>query len=170
MKTIFKGRFRVTSGFRLSNRLNHHGIDLVGDDDKTVYCPVDGVVKSSTMVPRSSGDVTWEWGNYVRVDDSAGNRLFFCHLLSRAVVVGQKVKVGDKLGVMGNTGLSSGAHTHFEVRKKDGVTRLDPAKYLGIPNRIGSYCLPGWVRKNGKLYFYKSDGALLLTDSKGVVK
>ena len=33
---IFKGRNRVTSGFRLSARPSHNGIDLVGDDDKTV--------------------------------------------------------------------------------------------------------------------------------------
>ncbi len=34
---IFKGRNRVTSGFRLAARPSHNGIDLVGDDDKTVH-------------------------------------------------------------------------------------------------------------------------------------
>ena len=105
-------------------------------------------------------DSTWEWGNYVRVDDGEGNRLFFCHLDSRAVSVGQKVNPGDKLGVMGNTGYSFGAHTHFEVRKSDGKTTLDPAAYLGIPNAKGSYSegKTGWVQANKSWYWYE-DGA-----------
>ena len=41
---------------------------------------------------------------------------------------------GDALGIMGNTGLSKGAHTHFEIRKPDGKTRLNPAEFLRIAN------------------------------------
>ena len=116
---IFRGRNRVTSGYRLPDRPGHNGLDIVGDDSTDVLCPVAGTVKSSTMITNKN-DSTWEWGNYVRVDDAQGNRLFFCHLDSRAVSVGQKVNPGDRLGVMGNTGYSFGAHTHFEVRKSDG--------------------------------------------------
>ena len=75
-----------------------------------------------------------QWGNYVRVDDAAGNRYYFCHMDSRAVSVGQRVQVGTKLGVMGNTGLSYGAHCHFETRTKSG-TRTNPAAFLQIPNK-----------------------------------
>ena len=41
---IFKGRNRVTSGFRLAARPSHNGIDLVGDDDKTVHAVAGGTV------------------------------------------------------------------------------------------------------------------------------
>ena len=62
-----------------------------------------------------------------------------CHLASRSVVVGQHVKKGDKLGVMGTTGLSTGAHTHFEVRKYGTRTVVNPSEYTGIPNILGIY-------------------------------
>ena len=159
MRLIFQGRNRVTSGYRLPDRPNHNGLDIVGDDSHDVLCPVSGTVKSSTIITDKSNS-TWEWGNYVRVDDAQGNRLFFCHLASRAVSVGQKVNPGDRLGVMGNTGYSFGAHTHFEVRKSDGKTTLDPAAYLGIPNAKGSYSegKTGWVQANKSWYWYE-DGA-----------
>lgn len=159
MRLIFQGRNRVTSGYRLPDRPNHNGLDIVGDDSHDVLCPVSGTVKSSTIITDKSNS-TWEWGNYVRVDDAQGNRLFFCHLDSRAVSVGQKVNPGDRLGVMGNTGYSFGAHTHFEVRKSDGKTTLDPAAYLGVPNAKGTYTegKTGWVQANKSWYWYE-DGA-----------
>lgn len=156
---LFKGRNRITSGYRLPDRPDHNGLDIVGDDSKDVLCPVSGTVRSSTIITDKSNS-TWEWGNYVRVDDADGNRLFFCHLDSRAVSVGQKVNPGDRLGVMGNTGYSFGAHTHFEVRKSDGKTTLDPAAYLGVPNAKGTYSegKTGWVQA-GKSWYYYEDGA-----------
>lgn len=155
MTLIFKGKNRVTQRYKPGI---HNGLDIVGDDCKDVICPVEGVVRSSTIITNKK-DKTWEWGNYVRVDDAQGNRLFFCHLASRAAAVGQRVKPGDKLGVMGNTGYSFGAHTHFEARKADGKTRLNPAEYLGIANAEGTYtesAAPaenGWEQKNGQWYW-----------------
>lgn len=148
---IFHGRNKVTSPYgtrTLNGRQEFHGgIDLVGLDSTDVRCPVDGIVRTSAIITDQS-DRTWQWGNYVRVDDAQGRRLFFCHLASRAVQAGQTVKAGDKLGVMGNTGFSFGAHTHFEVRKADGSGQtLSPADYLGIPNECGTYTEEGqgWV-------------------------
>ena len=154
---IFQGRNRVTSGFQLPDRPDHNGLDIVGDDSHDILCPVAGTVKSSTIITDKS-NTTWEWGNYVRVDDAEGNRLYFCHMDSRAVKVGQTVKPGDKLGVMGNTGYSFGAHTHFEVRKADNKTRLNPAEYLGIPNEKGTYTdgKTGWEEILGLWYYYQN--------------
>lgn len=158
---IFKGRNRVTSGFQLSDRPDHNGLDIVGDDSKDILCPVEGTVKSSTIITNKN-DPTWEWGNYVRVDDKNGNRLYFCHMESRAVSVGQKVSPGTKLGVMGNTGYSFGAHTHFEARKSDNKTLLNPATYLGIPNAKGTYeesdNVNGWVTVAKDTYYFYKEG------------
>lgn len=158
---IFEGRNKITSGYKLPERPDHRGIDVVGLDSTVIRSPVAGVVKSSTIVTNKN-DLTWEWGNYVRVDDTSGNRLFFCHMASRAVQVGQKVAPGDKLGIMGNTGYSFGAHTHFEVRKSDGKTVIDPAAYLGIKNAVGIYeegsTTNGWVQASNSWYWYV-DGA-----------
>lgn len=160
---LFKGRNRITGGYRLPDRPDHNGLDIVGDDSHDVLCPVAGTVKSSTIITNKA-DSTWEWGNYVRVDDAQGNRLFFCHMASRAVSVGQKVSPGDKLGVMGNTGYSFGAHTHFEVRKPDGKTTSNPAAYLGIPNAKGTYTegKTGWI-KTGEDWYYYENGQLVKT-------
>ena len=98
----------------------------------------------------------------MRVDDAQGTRYYFCHMASRAVSVGKKVKVGDKLGVMGNTGYSFGAHTHFEMRNANNTKKLNPAEFLGIPNELGTYTLPvknGWV-KDGNDWYYYSDGEM----------
>ncbi|MBQ6614052.1 MAG: M23 family metallopeptidase, partial [Clostridia bacterium] len=66
---------------------------------------------------------------------------YYCHLASRNVNEGQTVKRLDKLGVMGNTGYSFGAHLHFEVREADGKTAVSPENILGIPNKSGRYTL-----------------------------
>lgn len=154
---IFAGRNRVTSAYRLPDRPDHNGLDIVGDDSRDILCPVAGTVKSSTIITNKS-DPTWEWGNYVRVDDAKGNRLYFCHMDSRNVSVGQKVNPGDKLGVMGNTGYSFGTHTHFEVRKSNGKTNLNPAEYLGIPNAKGTYISgkSGWSKEGDAWYYYEN--------------
>lgn len=166
MKSIFKsGRFRLTSGYRTTDRPDHNGVDLVGIDSQTVVSPIDGVVKTSTIV-NDKNNLTWEWGNYVRVDDKDGNRYYFCHLSYRGVVEGQKVTVGTPLGVMGNTGYSFGAHTHFEIRKADNRTRIDPTKFLGIPNKEGEYSIEpdGWIKSSGNRWQYRKNGSFLKSE------
>ena len=143
MNSCFIGQYKVTSPYgsrTLNGKVEHHkGIDLVGVDDITVYAPCDGVIGASTIIT-SKSNLTWQWGNYVRLDtDDGKHSIFMCHLASRFVAKGQKVKKGDKLGVMGNTGYSFGAHTHFEVRKKGTSTTVDPADFIGIPNKVGMY-------------------------------
>ncbi len=136
MELIYKGDYKVTSPFGHRN-LNgdtryHKGVDFVGTD-KTIIAPCDGVIKSSAIITNKT-NATWEWGNYVRLDTSDGHKLFFCHLASRAVKVGQGIKKGDVIGIEGNTGYSFGSHCHFEVRTKDNVS-IDPIKYLESINK-----------------------------------
>ena len=137
---IFKGRNRVTSGFRLAARPSHNGIDLVGDDDKTVHAVVGGTVGFAGAVSKSAGGLTWQWGYYVRIDGNDGRKYYYCHLAAGSLLVraGQRVQAGTALGTMGNTGYSFGAHTHFEVRNAYG-TPVDPASYAGVRNAVGTY-------------------------------
>lgn len=141
MNSCFVGTFEVTSPFGMRTlkgvKEDHKGVDLVGKDDITVYAPCDGTIGSSTRVLVGT---TAEWGNYIRLD-SADNKysIFMCHLASRAVAKGQKVKKGDKLGIMGSTGKSTGPHVHFEVRLKGTSTVVNPCDFIGIPNAAGKY-------------------------------
>lgn len=144
MKSCFEGKFRVTSPYGMRSSGMHNGIDLVGINDTTVYAPCDGVIGASTIILDKSNK-TWEWGNYVRLDTADGAfSVYLCHLSSRAVSKGQKVKKGDKIGVMGYTGKTDpigvgGTHTHFEVRKYGTSEKVDPAEFIGIPNKVGTY-------------------------------
>lgn len=134
------GKFRVTSpyGNRVLNGVKqfHNGVDLVGEGSTVVCSVCDGTVLSSQIITDKSNR-TWEWGNYVSVQAGDGTVQYYCHLASRAVKKGDKVKKGQKIGIMGNTGYSFGAHTHFEVRRNN--KSINAAEYLGIPNKVGTY-------------------------------
>lgn len=131
----FTSRF----GWRtLSGKLNNHkGIDLVGTG-KTLVAPCDGVVAVSTMLdPATDKTLTWQWGNYIRIDTPDGLMVYMCHMSERKVKAGQKVKAGDVVGIEGSTGYSTGSHLHLEIRK-NGVS-VNPCTYLGIPNEWAQY-------------------------------
>lgn len=137
----FDGRVYLSSPFGYRTLYGasdyHKGVDLVGQDDTTVRAPCDGVIGQSAIITDKS-NLTWQWGNYVRLDTADGLYIFMCHMSERLVTTGQKVTRGQPLGVMGNTGYSFGAHTHFEVRNARGES-LDPTVYLGIENQAGYY-------------------------------
>lgn len=136
------GSVRVTSpyGPRILNgsRDNHTGYDMVGIGSWDVVAAVGGTVMQSRIVT-DRNDLTWQWGNYVCIRTDAGQYHYYCHMASRAVTKGQRIPAGAKIGVMGNTGYSFGAHLHFEVREADGQTTVCPESVLGIPNRADVY-------------------------------
>lgn len=105
----------------------HKGVDYVGRTTPTVISTVDGVVESSTIITNKS-NLTWQWGNYVKVRALDGSEHFFCHLQTRLVRKGDTVKVGSPIGIQGNTGYSFGVHCHYEVRV-DGKS-IDPEVYF----------------------------------------
>lgn len=154
------GKVTLTShfGWRTLNgsRDYHKGVDLSGTD-KTLVAPCDGVIGSSTIITDKS-NLTWQWGNYIRIDTADGLKIFMCHMAARKVKVGQKVKAGDVVGIEGNTGYSFGSHCHFEVRKNG--ESVDPTPYLGIPNEWGQYDIIKAAPKKPTVYkdSYDKDG------------
>lgn len=134
----YKGEVRVSSpfGWRTLNgkRVYHKGIDLVGTD-KTVRAVVGGVVGQSIIITDPTNR-TSEWGNYVRVDGEDGRLYYYCHMSERLVSRGDKVSVGDALGIEGSTGKSTGSHLHLEVRENG--KSIDPTPILGIKNSVGA--------------------------------
>ena len=64
---------------------------------------------------------------HVVVDHGFGYETLYGHLSKLEVRNGQKVKRGDVIGLVGNTGLSAGPHLHYEVHK--GGEAVDPANY-----------------------------------------
>lgn len=113
----FRGSFRMTSpfGWRILNGVQdyHNGVDLVGEGDITVIAPQGG-----TVIMSAYGT---ECGHQIQLYTKSGKTLFFCHLKSRSVKVGDVVEQGDELGIMGATGTKCfGAHLHFGVYQGKG--------------------------------------------------
>lgn len=138
----FKGRNRVTQPYTysVSGKTGHGGIDIVGDDNKTVYAVEAGTVTMISLWDGKTKKGTQSYGNLVVVTDAAGCRHYYAHLKSIAVSRGQAVSVGTQIGVMGNTGNSFGAHLHYEVRTgQTTATRVNPADHCGVQNAKGTY-------------------------------
>lgn len=135
------GEFKITSPYGTRTLLGvekmHKGIDCVGLSSKNITAVSPGLVVRSRIVTDKSQSV-WAWGNYVAVQDEVGNIVYYCHMSKRLVKVGDYVKIGDILGVEGNTGNSLGAHLHLEVRNS-GNTAFCAADYIGVPNKKGTY-------------------------------
>lgn len=73
------------------------------------------------------------YGNRVVIDHGGGLQTTYAHLKNIAVANGACVEKGSRIGDVGSTGLSSGAHLHFETNQHGRVA--DPAAWLGTPDR-----------------------------------
>lgn len=98
----------------------HKGIDIARPSDLTIKAADNGKVVSAGY---SGG-----YGNKVVIDHNNGLQTVYAHLDSIAVSAGQVVSQGQKLGVMGNTGNSTGTHLHFEVYENGALK--NPMDYL----------------------------------------
>lgn len=124
--SIRPSRGYVTSefGYRpspISGHLKlHQGLDFGAPPGAPVYATADGVVSFSGFDS--------EYGKLVSIDHGYGVVTRYAHNSELFTVVGQKVKRGDVISAVGNTGRSTGPHCHYEVRV-NGVP-VDPANYI----------------------------------------
>lgn len=102
-----KGGF-ITSGYGYRWGALHAGIDISGVKDKTIMASDAGTV--------SFAGSKKSFGNLVIIDHGDGYETYYAHLSSISVKKGDKVGQGQKVGVMGSTGNSTGTHLHFEIR------------------------------------------------------
>ena len=98
----------------------HSGVDLAGPEGTPIVATRDGTV---TAAAYNSGN-----GNYVTINHGDGFSSSYLHMTHDTVSVGQKVKAGQIIGYMGNTGYSKGSHLHFTIYY-NGST-VNPADYL----------------------------------------
>ncbi|MCF3942263.1 murein hydrolase activator EnvC family protein [Oceanobacillus alkalisoli] len=98
----------------------HNGIDIARPSNYNILAAADGVV---TKAGHTGG-----FGNRIEIEHSNGLKTLYAHLSSINVTVGQEVSTGTVIGIMGNTGNSTGIHLHFEVYKNGALQ--DPMYYL----------------------------------------
>lgn len=117
----FEG-YRVTSpyGWRThpvyGDRRFHTGIDLVKSHRAPIHAFLGGVVMFAGWGAIGSG--FGNYGNVVAVLDAKERLHCYCHLDSVSVKVGDRVKRGQEIGKQGNTGVGTGSHLHYEIRKR----------------------------------------------------
>jgi murein DD-endopeptidase MepM/ murein hydrolase activator NlpD len=99
----------------------HSGIDIASRTGTPILAADAGYVVLA-------GWDTWGYGNQVVIDHGNGFKTRYAHLSSISVKAGDTVKKGQKIGLMGSTGRSTGPHLHFEVIY-NGVMR-NPQGYL----------------------------------------
>lgn len=104
--------------------VNHKGIDIAFPEGTPVLASEMGTVSFSG----ENGD----FGICIIIDHGYGIETVYAHLNVAYVLLGEEVSRGDVIGEVGNTGISTGPHLHFEVRV-DGRPINPERGYLGIP-------------------------------------
>lgn len=112
---------------------SHEAIDIVGANYTLDYILAHS---KGTVVMIQTGQVNnigstgnLSYGNFVKIKHDNGYYTLYAHLATVNVKVNQVVNQKEIIGYMGNTGNSTGAHLHFEVRNENDV-RIDPYPYL----------------------------------------
>jgi len=86
----------------------HAGLDFAAPQGTPIYATANGVIK----IAGNSGN---GYGNYVVINHGYGYQTLYGHMFKVKAKVGQKVKRGEIIGYVGNTGKSTGPHCHYEV-------------------------------------------------------
>ena len=112
----------------------HHGTDFAVSGGTPVLSPVDGEVIQSQRTTGTYDGGYGAAGEAIKIKDKYGYIHCFFHLKERKVKLGDKVKYGDVIGLVGTTGNSSGNHLHYELRSPETGTHMSPADY---PHKVG---------------------------------
>ncbi|HBO16865.1 MAG: hypothetical protein UR69_C0001G0173 [Candidatus Moranbacteria bacterium GW2011_GWE2_35_2-] len=130
------GSVRITQGYGMTSFAKagayggkpHNGVDF-GISYAPIYAAGNGKVISS------GNNGKYAYGNWIAIDHGDGLVTLYGHLSKKSASKGDKVKKGEKIGISGNTGYSTGPHLHFSVFDKDsfGVVESKYVDGLYIP-------------------------------------
>ncbi|MBC7690933.1 MAG: M23 family metallopeptidase [Methylotenera sp.] len=98
----------------------HEGLDIANHPGTPIKAPADGVV--------SFADSKSGYGQTLILDHGYGLETWYGHTRKILVSRGQKVRRGDTIALLGNSGRSTGPHVHYEVRVNG--TPVDPLSYI----------------------------------------
>ena len=117
---------RMTSGYGYrihpiyKTRKMHYGMDYSAKVGTEIYATGDGFI---SKVKRSKRG----YGNYVKINHGFGYETLYAHMSKYIVKKGQKVKRGEVIGYVGNSGISTAPHLHYEVRKDN--KKINPVNF-----------------------------------------
>jgi murein DD-endopeptidase MepM/ murein hydrolase activator NlpD len=99
----------------------HSGIDFTAPTRTPVYATGNGIISFAKYEGRG-------YGNHIVINHGFGYKSLYGHLSSIEVYERQKVKRGELIGYVGNTGTSTAPHLHYEVEK--GTKKVNPINYF----------------------------------------
>ncbi|KPK80801.1 MAG: hypothetical protein AMS27_16085 [Bacteroides sp. SM23_62_1] len=119
---------------------SHYGLDFAGAVETNIYATGDGIVE---YIKISSGG----YGKEVVINHGFGYSTRYAHLNKIFVRKGQEIKRGQVVGLLGNSGKSTGPHLHYEVRfmnkplnpyyfYSDDLTPEEYRKIISLPDRV----------------------------------
>jgi murein DD-endopeptidase MepM/ murein hydrolase activator NlpD len=123
--------YRVSSRYGIrkdpvnGKRAKHDGLDLKAPRRTMVFSPASGTVAFAG----------WKghYGRVVEIDHGSGIRTLYAHLHKILVEKGEVVEVSDRIGLVGNSGRTTGSHLHYEVQVNGRPT--DPIKFINAGKR-----------------------------------
>lgn len=122
---VGEGNFMWPTSGSITQRYSwyHQAVDIANSSNPPIVAAQGGTVVTA-------GWNAGGYGNYVIIDHGNGYKTLYAHMLNNSIVVraGQVVSQGQKLGIMGSTGRSTGTHLHFEVISPGG--KLNPLTVL----------------------------------------
>ncbi|MCA1731992.1 MAG: M23 family metallopeptidase [Acidobacteria bacterium] len=123
-------------GWRISpftrDRDFHAGIDLAAPTGTPIGAAANGVVTFAGRYPLRGSIFWWRFGNLVAIRHAAGFVTIYAHCDTIDVRAGDRVRQGDVIATVGNSGWSSNSHLHYEVRTSRGGSYrpVDPQIYI----------------------------------------
>ena len=115
-------RYAESSSIRSSK---HTGLDIAAPKGTEIKA----VAKGTVIYAQRDGS----YGNLVKIDHGNGVETWYAHTSKMLVTVGQEVKAGDVIALVGSTGNSTGPHLHLEIRING--EHVNPQKYLYNTNK-----------------------------------
>ncbi|MCF1627500.1 M23 family metallopeptidase, partial [Tetragenococcus koreensis] len=115
----------LTSQFGQRGSGFHRGIDFAAAKGTPIKAAKNGKVIQSEYHP--------SWGNYVAIKHSDGLTTLYAHCSRNIAKVGQTVKQGQTIALLGSTGNSTGPHLHFEVNRSQNLEQkqlINPLQVL----------------------------------------
>ena len=130
----YKGRISAFYGYRIhpiyKTKIFHEGVDFTAPTGTVVYASGNGKVVEADKS-------NYGYGNIIQIDHGYGYSTIYGHLQKIIVAEGTYVKRGQIIGTVGNTGLSTGSHLHYEVHKNG--NRVNPIYYFFNDMNVDDY-------------------------------
>ena len=125
-KPLKKSRVSSKFGYRIhpipKRKQFHRGLDLAAPMKTPIRATADGIVEH--VQPKNIGD----YGRVIRLSHNYGFKTTFGHMSKTYVKLGDVVKKGQIIGLVGTSGRSSGPHLHYEIRYAS--TLLSPKNFI----------------------------------------